>query len=169
MRLFFLIIFCGSLCVGYGQSSGPRLPKDLVLEKAEDYREHEGLAKKCAAWLINTPLDKEVKKRNELNAFVMMWFSGSPDYTLVIQSEALPFLADHEELLFPFIHGMGLYVLGHPQETDAVKLHAEGLKAVSIAVNSSKCVQKDKVLKSILKAERRGKLTELVESWLLAN
>lgn len=153
-------------CLSLTAQIGPNIPDDIVLQTEKDYDGYEGLAKKSLAWLINTPLDEHVDKRNEVNAFVMLWLSGSPKITLDIDSKATPFIREDETLIFPFIHGMALYQLGHPECTDRAKLHAEGLKTVNKANKQSSCVKNTKTLKAISKAVRKDKVEELAEEWL---
>lgn len=164
MRLFLVSILLA--CVQFSWGQGPRIPEDVQLEEPSDYTDQEGLARKCLAWLINTPLDEHVEKRMEVNAFVMMWLAGHPELKLDINSDVLPFIREDDTLIFPFIHGMALYQIGHPSETDTEKLHAEGLRTLAKAVRQNSCVKKTKSIKAVLKAERKDELPELVAEWL---
>lgn len=167
MRFALLFIACFGI-LNITAQLGPNIPDDLILQSDEDYAGHLALARKSLAWLINTPLDEHIDKRNEVNAFVMLWLSGSPTITLEIDSKATPFIHDDETLIFPFIHGMALYQLGHPECKDKSKLHAEGLRVVNKANKQSKCVKSTKTLKAISKAEKRKNLAKLAEEWLSA-
>jgi hypothetical protein len=162
-----LFIACFGI-LGATAQIGPNIPDDLVLQTDKDYEDHLGLARKSLAWLINTPLDEHLDKRNEVNAFVMLWLSGSPTITVEIDSKATPFIHDDETLIFPFIHGMALYQLGHPACDNKAKLHAEGLRVVNKANKQSKCVKSTKTLKAISKAAKRNNLAQLAEDWLSA-
>ena len=164
MRFWLCLI---SICLASAAfAQGPSIPDDIRLNQASDYSQYESLVKKSLAWLLRTPLDEHVEKRIEVNAFVMLWLAGAPDVKLDIDSDAMPFLADDENLIFPFIHGMALYKMGHPHESDKVKLHAEGLRSTAQAIEQSSCVKKSKTIKALLKADRKGELEELVTEWL---
>ena len=165
MRIVLIFIACLWTLVLDAQV-GPNIPDSLVMHSAKDYDNHMALAKKSLAWLINTPLDEHVHKRNEVNAFVMLWLSGSPTITLEIDSKATPFIHEDETLIFPFIHGMALYQLGHPECTDRAKLHAEGLRTVNKASKQSRCVKSSKSLKAISKAAKKKRLSDLAAKWL---
>ncbi len=158
MKLNQLFICFVSLFLSLGTFAqngvGPSIPKDVVLNTEQDYAAQKSLVIKSLSWLISTPLEEHVDKRNELNAFVLLWLSGSPSLTLNIESKSMPFLEENEDLLFTFMHGMALYQLHHPKEKDKIKLHAEGLIAVARIVKMSK-VKKDGNLKKLLKAYRK--------------
>lgn len=165
MRILPIVIAC-LWTLSIDAQVGPNIPDSLILNSEKDYDSYMALAKKSLAWLIHTPLDEHTDKRNEVNAFVMLWLSGSPKITLEIDSKATPFIHDDETLIFPFIHGMALYKLGHPECEDKVKLHAEGLRTVNKASKQSSCVKSTKALKAIRKATKKNRLTDLAAEWL---
>ena len=156
-----LIIFLMS--VGLSAYTQPDIPEKFLLETKEDYDAQEDLVKDCLKWLLKQPLHKEMNKRNELNAFVMIWLSGSPTVELNIKSSAMPFLDTDEELFFTFVHGMALYKMNHPDETDEVKLHTQGLISVAEQIlQSEDHVKKTKEIKKLLKVYKKGSMNSYV-------
>ncbi|MFT4679230.1 MAG: hypothetical protein ACI84C_001022 [Flavobacteriales bacterium] len=141
------------------QCSAPNVPEELVLAEAAHYGEHKALVKKSLAWLVKTPMDECTEAREELNAFVVLWLSGSPEIRVDVKTSCMPFIEDNEDLFFTFLHGVALYQINHRQETDPVVLHAQGLKSVAFQVREAKC-SKSPELKAILKADRKNRLEE---------
>ncbi|MCB0761377.1 MAG: hypothetical protein KDC12_07650 [Flavobacteriales bacterium] len=141
------------------QDKAPQVPDALVLNVAEDYAQYQGLVVKCLSWLVSTPSDVQIPEREELNAFVILWLSGAPDITVDVTTDCMPFLKDHEDLFFTFLHGMALFQIKHPAENDPARLHEAGLEAVVFQVKETKC-KRTPELKEILKAERKGRLYE---------
>lgn len=141
-----------------GQTGAPRVPAEFSLETAADYKKYEALAEKCMIWLLQNPIDEYPEQREELEAFSMLWLSGSPEVHLDIQSKVLPCLQQHPELFPVFICGMGLYQMQHPREMDEVVLHAEGLRAVGRMTKQSKSLKRERCLKPLKRACRKSTL-----------
>jgi hypothetical protein len=148
----------------HAQPGAPSVPTDLVLNDAEDYKDHQALCRKSLAWLLQTSMCEYEPKRNELNAFVLLWLSGSPEVWLEFDSKCMPFLEDNEELFYTFIHGMALYSLSHPHEESKTVLHAHGLEAIARIVRNSKCIKKTKILKDIVRADRKDQLEQFARN-----
>lgn len=164
---FLVLTLLACSLTGYAQCSAPNVPEELVLNEAADYAEHKALVKKSLSWLVKTPMDECVEAREELNAFVILWLSGSPELLVDVKTSCMPFIADNEDLFFTFLHGVALYQINHRQETDPVVLHAQGLKSVAFQVRETKC-PKTPELKAILKADRKNKLKEYATECLAA-
>lgn len=153
--------------LSYGMMIGQIvLPDEYVLNTQEDYEAHEELVVQCLEWLLDTPLNENRNHRNEVNGFIMIWLSGSPEISLDIKSRAMPFLEQDEELFFTFLHGMSLYKLKHKKEEDLILLHAEGLRAVAKqSLQSEDHVERTKVIKKIVKAHKKSRLIELTREF----
>ncbi len=161
--IFILLIF---ILHGKVQAQCPELPEKYEWNTAEDYANDKDLVKKTLRWLCNTPLGVEVQKRSVANAFVLEWLAGTPELTMNVDTRVLPFETDHPELLYTFMHGMALYMLEHPKETDQIKLHTQGLKVVAELALSSKELSKSRSLKRLLRADRKNKLREYTKELL---
>lgn len=162
------------LCVGWlslvnAQSIGPEIPKEYQWDTPQEYAVDEASVTEVLKWLCSEPLGLNIQKRSLANAYVMEWITGSPSIRLEVNSEVFPFLEEHPELLFSLIQGMAFYSLGHPDEKDAVKLHAEGLETVAHHAELSEELSKDGDLKKLIKANRKRQLKvyyqESLEDW----
>lgn len=143
------------------------LPEEFVLDSPEDYPQYREVVIESLQWLLKTPLEEEVNLRAKHNAFDLIWLSGSPSFSLEIDSRAMPFMENHEELFYTFMHGMALYQLKHPEdEIDKVKLHSYGLKAVAEMVLKSHNIDMDSSLRKVVKAYRRKQIKEYAKELL---
>ena len=161
MRIIASISF---FLLSIGLLAQPSIPEEFDLTHGEDYAQYEPLVIESLEWLLKNPIDQDLEKRTELNAFVMIWLSGSPNIEMQINSTWLKFTEENEELFFTFLQGMALHQLEHPKEKDLVRLHAQGLNAVARQVIECQgCVKSNKALKKLIKAYKKGKMMSYVE------
>lgn len=144
----------------------PQLPQDYVWEVAADYEKDRDLVKKTLRWLCVTPLGADIQQRSVANAFVMEWLAGTPSFTIEIKSDYLQFTQEHPELLFTFIHGVGYYMMDHPEEKAELKLYNEGFKVVANLAAQSKELSKSSSLKPLLKAARKNTIRDYTKQIL---
>jgi hypothetical protein len=147
----------------------PKIPENYSWETAEDYRKDKDLVKKTLRWLCSTPLGVDIEKRGLANAYVLEWLAGSPSITVDIKTEHLPFLEHHPDLLYSFIHGIALYLMDKPTETDTVKLYAKGFEVVATLAMQSKELSHDKDFKPLIKAYKKERMMEFVRQTLEQN
>jgi hypothetical protein len=166
MRSLLVIILFYALGLSISQSISaqigkcPSIPVEYGWNNANDYEKDRDLVKKTLRWLCQTPLGEDVKQRSLANAFVLEWLAGAPNLTISVEQKWLPFLDKHEELLFVFIHGVALYKMDHPNESDEDKLYVEGYKAVVELALQSKELSHSKALHPLLKAAKKSKIKQ---------
>lgn len=157
-KFFFILAFIVYPFLSWSQ---PDLPEEFVLDTPEDYPQYQELVIESLQWLLRTPLEEAVNLRAKHNAFDLIWLSGSPSVSIDINSKAMPFMENHEELFYTFMHGMAMYQLKHPDaEVNEIKLHSYGLKAVAEMVLKSYDIDMDPTLRKIIKAYRKKKIKE---------
>jgi hypothetical protein len=116
-------------------------------------------------WLLSTPLTSCTADRNALDAFVLVWLSGHPDFTIRLEPRYLPSLKRYPELLFPAIYGMALaHIEGANQAMSSAHYHAEAARAVLDVIEGERCFKGDADLKHLRKLRRKNKLEEYFES-----
>ena len=146
-----------------------RTPSNVKLEKAEDYAKYEEEVLACIDWLERTPQDIKKDNRMEANAFLLMWITGSPNVTIEINAEVLPFLGKEKnaELLMTFMGGWTRYALtDEAGGTDVVQGNLAGLRSVIHVYDKVGGCAKDKELDKLVKLEKEGKLEEWVRGKL---
>lgn len=148
------------------QDGAPTVPTDFTLETPADYQEHAALARKCMAWLTGHSLSEYPETREALNAFALLWLSGHPELRVDVKSAVMPCLQEHEDLFTVFIYGVALYQMKHPNTTDQVVLHAEGLRAVHKATSTTRKLRRCRCLKPLRKAARKEDFKPLAQAAL---
>jgi len=165
-----IALFCSVCFLGAdAQSTCPEIPKQYGWNTPQEYAADEARVKEVLKWLCSQPLGLDIQKRSLANAYVMEWITGTPSLRLEVNSEAFPFIDQHPELLFSLIQGMAYYAMGHPEEKNAVKLHAEALETVAHHAELSEELSKDGDLKRLMRANRKRQLKEFylesIEDW----
>ncbi len=159
--LFLLILLSPNL---WSQSNRlPEVPKEYAWNTTAEYQAEQENIEKCLKWLCNNPLGDSIALRSEVNAYVMQWLAGAPFMELVVDSKSIPFIEEHEELLFTYIHGKAFYLLKHLNEKDQDKLHMKGLEIVCSLAQQSDELSQSKALRPMLRAYRRGQLKNFVK------
>ena len=148
------------------QDGAPAVPTDFTLETPADYQAQAALARKCMAWLTGHSLSENPETREALNAFALLWLSGHPELRVDVNSAAMPCLQEHEDLFTVFICGVALYQMKHPNTTDQVVLHAEGLRAVYKATSATREMRRCRCLKPLRKAARKEDFKPLAQAAL---
>lgn len=151
------LLFCPMVMTA--QCNGPSIPRELKLESADEYRQSDALAVDCMEWLLAKESILCPVKRQELDAFVMVWVSGHPDLVLEVEPSYLPFLDPFPELLFPSIYAMALHRLEFPQ-SQGLDLHVAAIERMLDLYGKLKPYRKSESFKHLRKARRKGKLKE---------
>lgn len=144
------------------QCESPVLPINPAFDRATDYRNHDRKAAECLAWLLDASNARCAEEREGVNAFVLVWLSGHPDVRVEVQTKQLPFLDQHPELLFPWLHGAAECALQN-RKASALEISKSGLMAVCTFARKQKELKKDPEIKRLRKALRRHKVEEYLE------
>lgn len=141
------------------QCEGPHIPRELKFASVDEYRQSDALAVDCMVWLLSMEALPCTEKRQELDAFVMLWLSGHPDLVLEVEPDFLPFLEAFPELLFPSIYAMALERMESPQ-LEGIELHALAVERMLDLYGKTKPYRKSAEFKHLRKARRKGRLQE---------
>jgi hypothetical protein len=147
------------------QCQAPKIKEQHIFSSADDYRAADQLGVKCMKWLLETPLKACTADRNALDAFVLVWLSGHPDFTIRLEPRLMPSLKRYPELLFPAIYGMALAHIEQPnQSLTSAQYHAEAAQAVLDVIDGERCFKGDDDLKQLRKLRRKNKLEGYFET-----
>lgn len=143
----------------YGQEY--MVPKNVKFENKGDYATYEPQVKETIGWLLATSLGKEPTKRTEANTFLMMWLTGTPDVSINVNTDLLPFVKKSPELLMPFIAGCVRYSLENNYSKDEIQINKAGLETiVAFYRNNRGYLKKDDNIEKYEKLIEKGKLEE---------
>jgi hypothetical protein len=169
-RLFANLIVLAAL-FGQGQlhaqCAAPKIKEQHIFSSVDDYRAADQLGVKCMKWLLETPLTACTTDRNALDAFVLVWLSGHPDFTVRLEPRTMPSLKRYPELLFPAIYGMALAHIDRRNESlSSAQYHAEAACAVLDVIEGQRCFRGDEDLKKLRKLRRKNQLEQYFEGLL---
>lgn len=171
MRTFIQYIVCFSLLFIAGEGIAqypncPEIPNKYGWSAPEDYTEDREQIIRVLKWLCTSPPGWQIDKRSLANAYVLEWIAGTPEFTLEVHSELVPSLQKFPDLLNSLMHGMSLYKLEHPDVTDVIKLHTEGMAVVAELAMQSKELSRDREIEKVIKAHKRHQLKAWVKERL---
>ena len=135
-----------------------KVPENYNFEKAEDYALHEQDVIHAVNWLTDTPIDRDLEKRNEVNAFLMKWMMGSPTVEIEIREDIVTFVSS-PDLLMAFLGGWTKFSLETRAFDDPVKANMAGIEnAITLYQKNRKIIGKNKEIEKYIKLQSNGKL-----------
>lgn len=160
------LTLCLLLFVAFSNAQSYDLPKDIKLDSKEDYAKYEKDVIEATNWLIASPLSKETEKRKEVNAFLMVWLTGSPDVTIELNGEIVTFM-DCGECLIIFMGGWAKYAIESKDYKDASKGNLAGIESVIEFYKKNKAtIGKNKNIEKLIKLQDKKELADFIKSKL---
>ncbi len=139
------------------------VPKNYVLKNKADYPKYETDVLKAIDWLLQTPINSQPEKRIEVNRFLIMWLTGSPDVSIEIKSEIVSFSKLNPDLLIIFMGGWTKYALENNYSKNKVMGNMKGIETVIEFYQKNKSdLKKDKHVEKYIKMKDKGKLEEFL-------
>jgi hypothetical protein len=140
------------------------VPKNLKLDKPDDYALYEKDVLNCINWLMSTPINEQAEKRKEANAFFIMWLTGTPNVQVDINSKIVNFMKSSPDLLIIFMVGWTKYSIETQDSKDKVAGNLAGIEAVIEFYSKNKAnMKKDKNVEKYIKMKEDGTLKEFIE------
>lgn len=165
-RLVFLIMILFVFGINQIKSQNFEVPKDYVLEAKDDYSKYEKDIIACANWMENSPLDKDVAKRKDVNTFFMKWLTGTPTVSVSISADlVVKYTEKNPDLLMIFMAGWTRYSLENNYSKDQQNGYFEGYKSIINVYKKGFGIKKDKNLEKLIKIYDKGEL----ENWIKEN
>lgn len=138
------------------------VPKNYVLKQKEDYPKYESEVLKGIDWLLQTPINSQPEKRKEINAFIVVWLTGSPDVSLEINSKIVNFMNPNPELLIIFMCGWTKYAL-ETNDNNKITGNLKGIEAViEFYLKNRENLKKDKKVEHYIKLKEKGELGKFI-------
>jgi len=154
------ILLIISLCLS---AQDFEVPQNYVLNEKEDYSKYEPYVLEGIDWLLNTPINVEPDKREEVNTFLMKWMIGSPTVTIVVKQEIVSFLPN-ADLLMVFLCGWTKYAIENEDYKNEVMGNQKGIEAViDFYISNKEYLKKDKNVEKYIKLQRKGKLEAFIK------
>lgn len=138
------------------------IPKNVKLDKAEDYAKYENDIKNCVTWIEKTPMNEQTEKRKLAYQFLLTWISGAPNITIEINSNVVNFTKENVDFLMIFMGGWTKYAIENPNDKDILKGNLAGVKSVIKVYKMGNGIKKDKNVDKLVKLENTNEL----EGWI---
>tara|TARA_B100000965_G_C19467588_1_gene702611 strand:- start:246 stop:752 length:507 start_codon:yes stop_codon:yes gene_type:complete len=143
------------------------IPQAPQLEVAEDYEKYHEDILKGIEWVLKTPLNKEVEKRNQFGEFFIKWIEGSAAVTIELHAGVLPFIESKPEMLIYFMYGWTQKSLKQEGKLSIEEGSYAGLEAVANYYEQHKSlIGNDKSLNKIVKLNKKDQLMEYIKKEL---
>jgi hypothetical protein len=136
-----LFILTGHITFIFSQTDYFTVPKSPILSSPEDYKSYEPDMVKAAKWLEETPLENNLEKRKEVNAFVLQWISGSPNVSISITLKLMSYFKKNPDLIMVYMASFSRDVI----ENASTFTNRSAAKAGLLSVLA--CYQKSKAKK----------------------
>ena len=149
--LLYLVFGLTSILTVQGQTKF-EVPQNVELKTKDDYVKYETAVIDAAKWLEETDLNKEASKRQQVNAFVMQWVSGSPTVSVEITEQLGKIYDKNTQLL-------ALYLASYTRNFLENKGTATNFSATKAGLISIMSVYKRKI--GISKSKEMDKLIKL--------
>ena len=134
-------------------------PQNYSLVKVEDYAPYEQDVINCVKWLADVPVDQNVEKRKEADAFLLKWIYGSPNVKIEIRPDIVTFMSTKPEMLMAFLGGWTKYSLETREFSNSLKGNIAGIENVILVYNKNKkIIGKDKNIEKYVKLQSKGTL-----------
>jgi hypothetical protein len=118
-------------------------------------------------WLCSTPPSEQLVERSAASIFVMEWVTKNP--FLFVRVDIGPYndFLFTEDLMLGYLFGNINYVMKHEGKVKPDAQRVAGLKSLLFIVEHSEAYSKNRIFKSLLRANRKGELNEFdKEFWL---
>lgn len=140
------------------------VPRNYTLEAAEDYAPYEADIIACFNWIMETPPNEQNSKREDANAFLLKWISGSPEVLIELNTKIITFIESSPYMLLIFMGGWTNYALETREFDNKVAGSLAGIEAVISYYNKYVDVLgADKKIEKYIKMQQKGTLEEYIQ------
>lgn len=138
-------------------------PKDFNPQSKEEYADYTDQFIAAVNWLQKQPVNDSPEKRKEVNAFVLLWLSGTPDVSISLHPKIATFM-DCADCLMIFMGSWAKYSLKSSYKND-LKGSLAGIEGVMDFYTKNKsALGKNKAIEKYFKLKAKNKLEDYVKS-----
>ena len=165
-RKILLLVFTSLTFLSVHSQTTFEVPKNVVLQSDTDFEKYEKDVIDAAKWLEQTDIDKQVEKRQEVNAFVIKWISGSPTISAEINENLGKIYSENNQLLALYLASYArnyLELKGAATKQTAVKA---GLTSMINVYKKGIDITKSKEMEKVIKLNEENKLDDYIAKYL---
>ncbi len=138
------------------------VPNKIELNVKEDYPKYSQDVINATKWLEETDLDKEVKKRKQVSAFVLKWVNGCPMFDIELTDPIFKLYGDNSELLIIYLGGYSRYYLENAASATKLSATKAGLISMMNVYQKKIGISKSKEMEKLIKETEKNKLDEYI-------
>jgi len=142
------------------------VPEKYEMNSAADYAKYEEAIINAARWLENTDLDKELDKRQKVNAFVLKWIAGSPTVTIELSEGIGKLCSKNEELFGIYLSAYSRSVLENKKTTTKFLATKASLLAILKVYRKGIGINKNKEMDRLSRMEEDNKLDAYIRDYM---
>ncbi|MEO5967755.1 MAG: hypothetical protein ABIP69_05810, partial [Ferruginibacter sp.] len=105
----------------------------------------------AAKWLETTDLDKEIKKRKDVNAFVLEWILGCPTINIVINENFGKVYGENRELLILYMVSYSRHFIENKTTATIFSATKAGLNSIMNVYKKGKEISRSKEMEKLIK------------------
>ncbi|MBC5774896.1 hypothetical protein H8S95_12540 [Pontibacter sp. KCTC 32443] len=139
------------------------VPQNYKLVAKEDYAPYEQDIVNCVNWLAETPVNQETDKRQEANAFLFKWVSGSPNVHVELNDKVVTFIGTSPELLLVYLGGWAKRSITTKDYDNKIEGSLAGIESViAFYTKNREHLPKDKAVEKYIKLKEKGELRDFI-------
>ena len=127
-------------------------------ENSDSFVKNEKDVLSLLDWLTSTPPSEQLLERSAASIFVMEWVTKNPSVRVNIEIGPYNTFLFNEDLMLGYMFGCIHYGLKHTEKSKPETQRLAGLKSLLFIVEHSESYSKNKIFKSLLRANRKGEL-----------
>ena len=159
--ILFLLI---SILTVQGQTTF-EVPQNVELKSREDYAKYENAIIDAAKWLEETDLNKELDKRQKVNAFVMRWVEGSPTVNILITEKLIKICDKNSQVLGLYMASYSRYFLEHKGTATNLSAAKSGLLSIMTVYKKGISVTVSKEMDNLIEVTNENELDEYIDDY----
>jgi hypothetical protein len=145
----------------------PSFNRDEKWDSQESFVKNQKDVQLLLEWLCSTPPSEQLVERSAAGIFVMEWVTKNPSLRVNVEIGVYSNYLFNEDLMLGYLFGNILYEQKHEGKVKPNMQRVEGLKSLLFLVEHSEMYSKNRVFKSLLRANRKGELNKFDEAmWL---
>lgn len=143
------------------------VPQNVELKAKDDYTQYEPAVIEAAKWLEETDLNKETGKRQQVNAFVLKWVSGSPTVHVEINEKLGKIYGKNIQLLALYIASYTRHFLENKSTATKFSATKAGLISMIDVYKKGIEITKSKEMDKLIKLKDNNKLDDYINNKLI--
>lgn len=162
LLIFFLFLILVSIKPVRAQTKFD-VPRNVELKSTDDYAKYESAIINAAKWLEETDLNLETAKRQQVNAFVLQWISGSPTVVVSINEQLGKIYGKNVQLLGIFLASYARNYLENGKNASPFSATKAGLMSMMNVYKKGIEITKSKEMEKLIKLAENNQLDDYIK------